>query len=337
MIRSTVAVAVPDASAVSVARRSAGESAQALRLSESSAAKAALVATELATNLVKHGGGGVMLFAPDQNDAQTLTIAALDKGSGIASVPAALEDGYSTAGSPGTGLGAVVRAASSYEIYAQPEQGTAILCRIGDASPRTPAVGAPQLLNIAGISVAKPGETSCGDAWIALAGCEHATIGIADGLGHGSAAESAALGVIRSMQERPGDELERMLQDAHDAIRSTRGAAVGVGRIHAAAGRLDFAGVGNIAAVIFGDQGPARRTVSLPGIVGHEMRKVQVFSYPWTTTSVLVMHSDGIGTGVNLDAYPGLARHESAMIAAVLYRDFCRGTDDATIVVAKAS
>ncbi len=34
---------------------------------------------------------------------------------------------------------------------------------------------------------------------------------------------------------------------------------------------------------------------------------------------------------------PGLAQRDPALIAGVLYRDFGRGRDDATVVVAKAS
>ena len=75
----------------------------------------------------------------------------------------------------------------------------------------------------------------------------------------------------------------------------------------------------------------------MPGIAGHEMRKVNVFSYPWTPASVLVLHSDGVSGSWNANSYPGLVPHDPSLIAAVLYRDHCRGTDDATVVVAKAS
>ena len=47
------------------------------------------------------------------------------------------------------------------------------------------------------------------------------------------------------------------------------------------------------------------------------------------------MCSDGIGTRWNLDAYPGLLEHHPMLLAAVLYRDFQRGRDDATVVVVR--
>jgi hypothetical protein len=47
------------------------------------------------------------------------------------------------------------------------------------------------------------------------------------------------------------------------------------------------------------------------------------------------MHSDGLATQWNLDQYPGLADRHPSLIAGVLYRDFARGRDDVTVVVAK--
>jgi hypothetical protein len=75
--------------------------------------------------------------------------------------------------------------------------------------------------------------------------------------------------------------------------------------------------------------------VSHSGIVGHEARKIQEFVYPWSQDTVLVMHSDGLATHWNLDQYPGLASRRPSLIAGVLYRDFTRGRDDVTVVVAK--
>ena len=95
-------------------------------------------------------------------------------------------------------------------------------------------------------------------------------------------------------------------------------------------------GVGNIAGTIAADD-VMTRLVSLPGIVGHEMRKLQTFSYPGLASSVLVLQSDGVSASWNAATCPGLMQHEPALIAGVLYGDPCRGNDDATVVVAKAS
>ncbi|HEX9981702.1 MAG TPA: SpoIIE family protein phosphatase [Thermoanaerobaculia bacterium] len=320
------------------ARRVATQCAEALRLSETSVGKARLITTELATNLVKHTPGGTLIFGSNDGTPQTLTITAIDRGEGIRNLQEAMADGYSTAGSPGTGLGAVARGATSFDIYTFGGKGTVAVCYIADEVARTPPPpsGSPSRISIAGFCTPKSGEDVSGDDWAAVSGRDSVTLGIVDGLGHGEAAAMAAAYGVRVIRERADRELEHIIQAMHGALRPTRGAAVGLARIHPGAGRVDFVGSGNIAGTIVTED-TARKTVSHGGIVGHEMRKVQSFSYPWASDSVLVLHSDGIGTGWNLQSYPGLIQHEPAVIAAVIYRDYCRGTDDATVVVAKAS
>jgi hypothetical protein len=62
---------------------------------------------------------------------------------------------------------------------------------------------------------------------------------------------------------------------------------------------------------------------------------VQTFTYPWPAGALLVLASDGISTHWSLDAYPGLRHRDPVLVASVLYRDFVRGRDDATVVVAR--
>jgi len=78
-----------------------------------------------------------------------------------------------------------------------------------------------------------------------------------------------------------------------------------------------------------------RNTVSHGGIMGHTVRRTQLFTYPWPAGGLLVMLSDGIASQWSLDAYPGLRQRDPALIAGVIYRDFVRGRDDATVVVVR--
>jgi hypothetical protein len=124
------------------------------------------------------------------------------------------------------------------------------------------------------------------------------------------------------------------VEAAHQAAKPTRGAAFGVAVLDEAAGVVRFAGVGNVAAVVV-KGGERRHLVSYNGIVGHEYRKLSEFSHPWQAPSVLIMHSDGIATHWDLERYPGLLARDPSLIAGVLYRDFMRGRDDATVLVLK--
>ncbi|HEX6083825.1 MAG TPA: SpoIIE family protein phosphatase [Thermoanaerobaculia bacterium] len=336
MIRATQAVRVSEASEVASARRVAAQCAERLGLSEISAGRASIVVMELATNLVKHGEGGTLLFGSDDMHPRALSITACDRGRGIPNVQAAVRDGYSTAGSQGTGLGAVYRSSISVDLYTLAGKGTVVHCLVGDDPPPPSPLVARSRFSVGGLAIPKTGETANGDSWSAAIAGDTLTLAVADGLGHGPMAATASSAAARIFAAGAEAELEHLMQDAHGVLRPTRGAAVGLARIHRLQSRVDFIGVGNIAGTIVRDDG-ARKVVSLPGIVGHEMRKLQSFSYPWDASSVLVLQSDGVSANWSDRSYPGLMQHEPAVIAAVLYRDHCRGTDDATVVVAKAA
>jgi len=325
----TLALTVHDTSHVGSARRAVVAMAERLGCSETVGGKVALVVTELATNLVRHGGGGELLVRPMADPDTGLEIVAVDRGPGIASVDQAFRDGYSTGGTNGTGLGAVRRIADGCDVFSAPGAGTTVLARISLGArtrDRTPLVS--------GISVAKVGEEVCGDGWAWSAKVDHWSVVVADGLGHGPAAALAASEVIRVYREHPAADPAGFLSLAHAALRPTRGAAVGLAEVWPARREMTFTGVGNIGGTVL-HAGATRSLVSHAGIVGHECRKTQSFSYPWSEGSVLVLYSDGLQTRWTLDRYPALASRDPALLAAVLYRDFSRGRDDVTVVAAR--
>ena len=110
-------VGVNDPSGVAEARRAATDLAQRVGFNETDKGRLALVVTELSTNLVKHGSGGEILVGEYEDGAsQGVEIFALDKGAGMSNVAACLEDGYSSAGTAGRGLGAVIRQSQFVDI-----------------------------------------------------------------------------------------------------------------------------------------------------------------------------------------------------------------------------
>jgi anti-sigma regulatory factor (Ser/Thr protein kinase) len=320
---------VTDTSHVAEARRlaaaaAAGAGAAAL------AGPVALAATELATNLLKHGGGGRLLVDAHAGHVDLL---ALDRGAGMRSVPACLADGFSTAGSLGHGLGALQRLSRQLEVVSWPGGGTAVFaCIAGPAdAAHAPDAALHPHGEPAAVSVAKPGEPVCGDAWSAHVDAGGRTLFMVDGLGHGSEAALAANEAVRQFQRSRGAAPQEIVHAVHGALRPTRGGAVAVARIHWGSGSIEFAGLGNIAAAVVGAGAPPRRMVSHNGTAGHSARKIQAFHYP-AGDGVVVLHSDGIGSRWTLDRYPGLAVAHPMLIAGVLYRDHARGRDDATVL-----
>ncbi len=150
-------------------------------------------------------------------------------------------------------------------------------------------------------------------------------------------AKLASAEAVRQLYENPELPPKPLLTRIHQALRSSRGAAVAVAHLDAARGKLTFAGVGNIAARIYSGSETRQNLVSLNGTAGHQCERILEFSYSWPEDGLLVMHSDGLSTSKGLESYPRLAARDPALIAALLYRDFCRGRDDATVVVVKAA
>jgi len=329
-------ISVVDPSEVGEARRRAVAVAAELGFSETETGKVALVATELATNLVRHGGGGELLLRQVQRDARIgLELLALDRGPGIANVARSLQDGFSTAGTPGNGLGAIRRLSTEFDIHSLPGAGTAVLARLWLRPPGPDCSDGARRMLVGAVCLPKPGEEVCGDAWDTSETADRFRLLVVDGLGHGPHAADAANEALRVFAAHAPGGPTAVIEAAHLALVKTRGAAMAMAEVHAAAAHVDFAGVGNVGAAICAPGERAHNLVSLSGTVGHQMRRVQEFDYPFPPSATLVMHTDGLGSQWKLERYPGLTARDPSIVAGVLYRDFRRATDDVTVVVTR--
>lgn len=323
-----VTVPVADRSHIAAVRFETRQAAARVGFGDADAYRAGIVATELATNLVKHSPtGGEILVRCSNGAASEVELIAIDRGPGMPNIAQSLSDGYSTCGSAGTGLGAIERLTDEFDIYSQPEKGTVVLARL--RRDRRRAAATPGL-RVAGVSVAKPGETVCGDAWDVTTDRGRTMAFIVDGLGHGLQAAEAATAAVRAAMSRPFDTPLDALTAMHNGLRHTRGAAGTVVQVDLRSRLVTVSGIGNIAVSMVGEV--VRHGVSLNGILGHEVRLFRAFQYPWMADDALVLHSDGLISHWSLATYPGLRKHHVALAAAVLYRDYRRGRDDVTVL-----
>jgi anti-sigma regulatory factor (Ser/Thr protein kinase) len=320
-------IPVTETTQVGSVRRAAANLATRLGFDEVDTARVALVATEMATNLAKHGQDGAMLLrAAAPRPAASLEMIALDRGPGIADVARALRDGVSTAGTPGTGLGAIRRVATRFDLYSS-TAGTVVLACMSPAGA-VPATG----FETGAVAVPYPGEDVCGDAFAIADHDGRALALVVDGLGHGPLAATAAARAVEIFEAHSALGPVDLMQRIHDGLRSTRGAAASLAEVDARRGVVRYCGVGNIAASILED-GRTRSLVSHHGTLGHDARKIAEFQYPWTAGSTLVLNSDGLVSNWTVTRYPGLSERAASLMAAVLYRDWRRQRDDATVVV----
>lgn len=337
-LNATAAYAVHEASQIAGPRRAALELAALSGFSEERAGKVALVVTELATNLTKHATGGELLFRPIRNtdggtNVKGIEILAVDRGPGMRDVTSAREDGYSTAGTLGHGLGSIERQSDFFQIYSQPS-GTVAVARLWCEKP--PVVARKPPYEIGAVIVSHPGEDICGDDWDWTMRDDRFAILVADGLGHGLSAHEASAAAVGVFQRFADESPSRVITEVHAALRPTRGAAVAMVEVDTSRGVANYCGVGNIGAAILTAQGNRHGMISQNGTAGHVATRIHEFSYAVPRPSTIVMFSDGLVSHWNLANYPGLGSRHATVTAGILYRDFSRRRDDVTIVVAKS-
>jgi anti-sigma regulatory factor (Ser/Thr protein kinase) len=325
-----VAIPVTESSQIGEARRAAARLSEHADLGETQAGRVAIIVTELATNLVKYGQRGTMVMRSNtfMEGGGTVEILAIDSGPGMDSTRCAT-DGYSTGGTPGNGLGAVQRLAGEFDMYSSVPTGTVIMACVADTGPRTVE---PGKVRWGCVCLPMAGEIMCGDSCRFQNVNGSAAMMIADGLGHGPDAATASTSAVRVFEKDPSMSAANFVTLCHQEMSGTRGAAVAIANIDTRSATLHYAGVGNITGTLY-TGGQRRGLPSLNGIVGAILPKVKSYDYPLPTSGMVVMHSDGLHSRWTLDTYPGLMQRHPAVIAGVLFRDFCRGRDDVTVLV----
>ncbi len=325
-------IPVSETSHVGQVRRSVQELAARVGLPEETGARAALVATEMTTNLVKHSGSGGEILSRalihSSGEPYGLEILSIDKGRGIPNIGRALNDGFSTAGSPGTGLGAIQRMSDTLEIYSAEKMGVVISAQVNirNAARKLPA---PRLRSI---FVPLQGFDISGDFSVVHQKGAVVTLMLADGLGHGEEAAKASRRAGQSFAAHSEAPLPELMRCIHQEVHATRGAAVALARFDSRKRTLKYLAVGNIETRIC-SEGGTQGCATLNGTAGLTLPRLVEFDYKVPVHSVIVMHSDGLSCRWNLRDYPGLNYQSPGAIAGVLFRDFARKRDDATVLV----
>ena len=335
-MNAAAAFPVTDESGVAGPRRVVQWLASQIGFSDERAVRAALIVSELGTNLFKHARQGEILIQPLYSaggEREGVEVTSVDAGPGMPDLDGSRRDGFSTRGTLGHGLGAIARQSDFLDMYSQPA-GTVIVSRLWREDPARSPRREPRY-DVGTVQVAKTGEDVCGDAWAWRMRDGRLTIFVADGLGHGLHAHDAAELAVRTFAQHHEKAPAQVIESVHAALRPTRGAAAAMLALDVERGTAQYAGVGNVAGNILPPAGGRHHLVSHNGTAGHTAPRIQDFSYPVVAGSVIVLASDGLATHWDLSAYRDSAQRCASVIAALLYRDYTRRRDDLTVVVAK--
>jgi anti-sigma regulatory factor (Ser/Thr protein kinase) len=312
-------------SAVHVAARTARTVAQEAGLPGALPDRAAVIASELASNLDKHAGGG-SIFVQALLTGPGVEVVATDRGPGMADIASCMTDGHTTTGTLGVGLGAVRRMATDFAVHSTVHHGTLISARL-----LAPGLKPETHRRLGYLCVPADGQQVSGDS-TAVHVDSATTVLVVDGLGHGPAAAEAAQAAVRIFERDPSSPLPTMITSMHHGLRLTRGAAIALMRI--SGDSAQFCGVGNVRASVL-SPGGHRPLMSRPGVVGARSITPQVREVPLADDSTVVLYTDGLqphwpahSTPMRLGLWP-------ALLAASLVHDHRLAHDDATVVVAR--
>ncbi|MGB5339297.1 MAG: hypothetical protein WBO06_09400, partial [Gammaproteobacteria bacterium] len=266
-----------------------------------------------------------------------LELFALDYGPGIAHLPAAMEDGYTTARTMGKGLGAIRRLAHRSEFYTLPASvapdspwhGMSVWARFYLSTP----IKDPRY-EIGSFLRAYQDDRHNGDCIsMKLEGNSLKWLHM-DGLGHGKSAYDATVGTAEIMQE--GSTPMHTMETLSGSMKGTRGAVAIAAELDLETSSGTLCGVGDMAAYMVCNG--QRRSISFaPGVLGHEHRSLEALPLNFPPQSLLMTASDGIRRSWNLDTFPGLWRLHPQLIALFLGNTAGRGNDDKSLFVIRTT
>lgn len=303
-------------------------------LSDKRTSEADLVVAEMATNLVKHGGGGQLLVKIiEQNKTPGIEIISIDNGPGMVDVNKMIADGTSTKQTLGLGLGTMKRLSNFFQVYSLKDWGTMIVARV--FAKEFPPFQKPPRAEIRSIVIPKPGETACGDGFYYTSTKDHIKVFLGDGLGHGIEAEDVVQKAGAAFMECEETNPCEIIRYLNASVRKTRGlvGSVGVFTISEKVWRL--CGVGNIATRI---SGPSflKNYLAYNGIIGLNVPKtLNTQEVPYEKGQTLIFCSDGIKSRWDLLKYTAITRYDPSILCAAVLKDFGRNTDDTSVAAIK--
>jgi len=177
------------------------------------------------------------------------------------------------------------------------------------------------------------GEECSGDTGIIRKGAETLSVTLIDVLGHGDEAAELADEVRDTLSSI--DQLSPLatIEHLHRTFRGSRGMVASCVCIHTNTGILEYCGIGNISARIFGRR--PHQFVNRDGVVGYRMASPKTHMWNLNEGDVFVMHSDGITSRFyNEDIEPKLALSAQDLAKHIVHT-YGKSIDDSSCLVVR--
>jgi anti-sigma regulatory factor (Ser/Thr protein kinase) len=304
-------------------------------LNEKKVAEVDIVVAEIGSNIIKHAGGGEVLVMLTDQPQPAIEIIGIDAGPGINDLARMMQDGVSTVNTLGQGLGAIKRLSDFLQVYSVKGWGTVLLARFYIKSPdQYPAKPGPEIRTLL---VPKPGEKVCGDGYFVNADKTGIRMFLGDGLGHGPEAHKAVTTAISSFRYCMLSDLSEVIRQIHEDVKRTRGLVGSIAAYNHRLRKWRISGVGNIHMRMW-TAAESKTYLPYNGIIGHNLPRTineQEVDHVPGKEQILIMCSDGIKTRWEMTRYPGIFRYDMSILAAAIYKDNARKTDDMSVIIVK--
>jgi anti-sigma regulatory factor (Ser/Thr protein kinase) len=307
------------------------------KFTQTRAAEIDIIVSELASNLVKHAGSGELLYRIHDDPTNPMfEILSVDKGPGMQDATRMTRDGVSTTSTLGQGLGAINRLSNLAQLYSIPGWGTILYALVkhrGEAIvPKKPFD-----LEVRALCVSKPRETTCGDGYMVKHTENDILIFFGDGLGHGIYAKEAVDCAAGVFFETTENEPVAILREMHEKVRRTRGLVATIAIFGKKTLDWKICGIGNILTRMYSGV-QYKNYMPYNGTIGLNIpTSMNPSVFPIARNQHLIMCSDGIQTRWDLSKYNAIFKYDNQILAAAIYRDFTRGNDDSSVLIAKVT
>jgi negative regulator of sigma-B (phosphoserine phosphatase) len=181
-----------------------------------------------------------------------------------------------------------------------------------------------------------PGQSESGDRHLV---CCHETgilIAAVDGIGHGEEAGVAAKAAVSLLKTRADEQVISLVQKCHENLRMTRGVVLSLASIDPLHGMMTWIGVGNVQGALMrtgASKGIVEQELLLrAGVVGSQLPPLQAAVLPIAEGDTLIFATDGVKS----EFVESLSALEAPQRAADrILEQYCRGNDDALVLVAR--
>jgi phosphoserine phosphatase RsbX len=181
-----------------------------------------------------------------------------------------------------------------------------------------------------------PGQSESGDHHLVCCRQSGILIAAIDGIGHGEEAGIAAKAAVSLLKTRADEPVISLVQKCHESLRLTRGIVLSLASIDPLHGMMTWIGVGNVRGALMrtgASKGIVEQELLLrAGVVGSQLPPLQAAVLPIAQGDTLIFATDGVRS----EFVKSLSALEAPQRAADrILEQYCRGNDDALVLVAR--